>query len=508
MDFSQRLMMRTSHLAPFRLAYAAAYGAALLLLVARIRSVPEISALDLRLPRWDHCFGSSDLDLRAETTKLPAQEFFALCDRLSDVLLPTQPWRKIFDLYIFPSREFELQKRLGDDCSQGRWIRIRGRKQESGPTYPENRHAYLGRALGDCDFIGRELFESSLDLHHSRLIHKKARDIHDESLAQATKFANGTSPAVLRAAPGPAVKGHPRNASFDELARAFACALQEASGLCETSRGCIADRGSNHLAFVASVTPETRRQAVESCRPAIGELCTSLGDTVKSAILSAVPGTSYEYRIQLIVRDELGLEAHLNLGRAVRQLFTGKKSYLKVRPDYFRLRPPMVLTSTMWRMMHRSYNSLRPVEEYYFLKRHGGVLWGEDLRDELSEPSFADITQSGVLAVADLRNRIWAALNLRQSRRLADLVIGRVPTLWLLLAHSTIATSMGEAISSSCESSFPHASVLEKLYRRVAGRVPQDLPPVTDEIWAPALASLTEWLDTLAEMATSAINPL
>jgi hypothetical protein len=155
--------------------------------------------------------------------------------------------------------------------------------------------------------------------------------------------------------------------------------------------------------------------------------------------------------------------------------------------------------------MHHWYNSLRPVEEYYFLMRHGVVLWGEDLRGDLTEPSRADITQSAALAVIDLRNRIWAALRLRQSRRLADLVVGRLPTLWLLLAKSTVATSVGEAVSGCCESSFPHATILQKLYRRL-GCNQQDLPAVTDETWKPVLQSLTDWLDELVELTTSAVR--
>jgi hypothetical protein len=508
LDFSQRLMMRTSHLTPFWAAYAAAYGAALLWLVARIRKVPEVSALDLRLPRRSHCFGSSDLDLRAETAQLSAPEFFALCDRLSDVLLPSKPWRKIFDLYVFPSGEFELQKRLEDFGSQGRWLRLRGPKTAADRNYPENRRAYLGKVVSDYDFIGRELFEGSLDIHHARFIYKKTMEIHEALLARphrSANISNGIAAQVLEAAHGPAVKGHACKASFEELAHAYTFAMAEASAVCEASSDeCLADQGSKYLSFADSVAPETRGRAAESCKSAIAELCSSLDGTVRSALLGAVPGTSYEYRIYFVVREELSVDAYVNLSRAVRELFSGAKSYLKVRPDYLRLRPPLVLTPVLWRTMHHWYNSLRPVEEYYFLKRHGVMLWGDDMRGDLIEPSRVDITRSAVLAVADLRNRIWAALHLRQSHRLADLVMGRVPTLWLLLANSMVATSVGEAVSSCCESSFPHASKLETLYRRLAGRNPQDLPPVTDESWTPALESLTDWLDGLVEIATSA----
>jgi hypothetical protein len=106
--------------------------------------------------------------------------------------------------------------------------------------------------------------------------------------------------------------------------------------------------------------------------------------------------------------------------------------------------------------------------------------------------------------VADLRNRIWAAIHLRQSRRLADLVMGRLPALWLLLANSIVTTSVAEAIASCSENSFPHVEHLRALHLRVAGCSPGDLPPTTDETWRPSIRSLTDWLDGLTEMAVSA----
>jgi hypothetical protein len=85
----QRAVMKSSPYWPFRWIYGAAYGAILLWLMIRIRRIPEIKYLELRVPRTDHRFGSSDLDLRAETTQLTASEFFALSNRLANVLRPS-----------------------------------------------------------------------------------------------------------------------------------------------------------------------------------------------------------------------------------------------------------------------------------------------------------------------------------------------------------------------------------------------------------------------------------
>jgi hypothetical protein len=501
-DFLRVVMMRTSHLAPLKAGYAVGYAAALMWLVVRIRRMPEIECLDLRLPRRSHCFGSSDLDLRAETRELSALDFFSLSDRLADVLLPSQTWRAVFDLDLFPRREFELQERLEDFSSVGRWIRLCGR-QQSGNIHDGGRPRHLGKVLSDYDFIGRELFEGALDLHRTRFVCKKTMDIHERGKAyplQGVSVPNEVAAQVVRAAFGPAIKGHVYRSSFENITRAHAFALAEASAICHSYDDCGSRCDLSDFTFAESVAPETLRQAVQSCAPGISQLCESLSGSIRSAVLAAVPGTNYEYRIYLIVRDELSLEAHLELCRALRELFS-RASSVKIRSDYLRLRPPMVLTPVLWRTMHRWYNSLRPVEEYYFLIRHGVVLWGDDMRDDLREPSRADIVRSALLAVADLRNCIWAAIHLQQSRRLADLIIGRVPTLWLLFAKSLIATSVGEAVSSCSEHSFPHLTHLRALHMSVAGLLPRDLPPTTDAIWERGIRSLTDWLDGLTEMA-------
>jgi len=506
---TQEAVMRTSHVPPLWGAYAAVYGAALLWLLMRLRRAPEICALDLRLPRASHCFGSSDLDLLAQTVTLSAPEFFALCNRLSGVLLRSKPWFKLFDLYLFSSSEFELQKRLGAQSfdSKERWIRLLGPKPNAGQRGPEPDNAYLGRALYNYESICQGLFEGEIDIHHARLIYNRVMRIQQEVRFQ-THGGGIARAGISDQVPGPkgrqALRGRVCRASFEELAHAHAFALADVSALCATSMGRkLAGCGTEAATISESTPPDTIERAVASCRPAIADLCSSLNGVLQSAILGGVLGSRYEYRIYLIARDELSLAQHVRMCAAVRALFSGAGSYCKVPQDYFRLRHPTILTPTLWRTMSSWYHALRPVEEYYFLKHHGVVLWGEDMRGDLKAPSGADVVRSAAISVADLRNRIWAALRLGQSPRLADLMLGRIPALWLVLAKSVVAASPAEAMRACASSGFPHARILEELDSRVSGRSPGDLPSVNDGTWAPALDSLTDWLDGLGEMALS-----
>ncbi len=131
----QRAVIRTSPYPPFRWAYWMVYGAMLFRLTMRLRRMPEIQLLELRAPGQGHRFGSSDLDVRAETGPLGGVEFFALSNRLADVLLPSKRYRRILDFYLFGSSEALLQRRLGPIAfSDARWIRLIGPKAATNTT--------------------------------------------------------------------------------------------------------------------------------------------------------------------------------------------------------------------------------------------------------------------------------------------------------------------------------------------------------------------------------------
>ncbi len=557
----QDFVIRTSPWPPFRWAYAAVYGAALLWLVARLRAVPEIRSLELRPPRRGHCFGSSDLDLRAETAPLTAADFFALADRLAHLLLPGGTWLRIFDVYAFPEAEYELQSTLASQSSvrDRRWIRLLGRRprtaarneghgvERNGEDGEERAaepareraaarggdpaDAHLGRATYDYASLCQDVLEGPLDLHHTRLAYGRVLRI-DAELAARDAAGEGDrreTPAVvaretpagvshelareiLAAARAPVLRGRVRLASFEALARAHALALAETTALARLAL----ERAPSASTSAASalepaltlvepaVAPDTLDAAVRGCRPPIAELCASVGGAIRSAVLGAVPGARYEYRTYLVVRDDLTVDEHVELCRRLRAVFAAAEP--RIPYAFFRLRYPIVLTDPLWRAAGRWYHALRPVEEQYFLRRHGVVLWGEDLRADLVEPDRAAVLRSAAIGVADLRNRIWGAIHHRRPKQLADLVAGRLPALWLVLARSRVATSPAEVLQGCLAEGFPHAAVLAELDRRLAGRVPEALPPVEDAAWRPAIDALTDWLDDLAKLALAAVR--
>jgi hypothetical protein len=504
-------IIRTSPWPPLRWLYAAAYGVALAWLVIRLRRVREIRSLDLRLPTSSHCFGSSDLDLRAEGVPLRVPEFFALAERLADVLLPPEPnWRRIFDFYLFPAGEYELHGRLRPPATRSdrRWIRLIGRHPLPEAPSREPQEACLGRALCECSWIGLYLFETELDLHRTRILYSRVLRV-DAELRGRRGDRGQVRPDLIRAvldtAEQQALRGRVRRTSFDALARAHALALAETT---ELARSLVEQEEVAHSSDVAltvpAVTPDTLDAAVRACRQPIVDLCESAAGVIRGAILGATPGSRYEYRIYLLVRDDLDVEQHVALCRSLRELFVLDNSTISAA--FFRLRHPVVLTRTLWGVLGRCYNPLRSVEEHYFLTRHGVVLWGEDARGELQAPGRAAVLRSAAISVADLRNRIWGSLHDRQAAQLADLIAGRIPTLWLLLSRGCVATSPAEAVAACREHGFPHAAALVDLHQRLAGRHPRELAAVDHVTWRPALDALADWLDDLVGRALAIVR--
>jgi hypothetical protein len=508
----QHAMMRSTRYAPLRWIYAAGYGAVLLWLMVRLRRIPGIQSLELRTPRKDHCFGSSDLDLRAQTAPLSAAEYFSLADRLADVLLPTRLWLKILDFYIFAPREMELQRILESMSfdREPRWIRLIGPKAivNGAPREPEQ--AGLCRAMYEYGSLSQELFEGALDIHSTRLVFRRFTRIDNELRSGAHAVALGSEQDRVKAlniAETATLNGRMREVQLSDLEHIYALALRECDSLSEP-RAARVEVESGFDFSGEAIPPDTLDDAVSSCSAAIVDLCATLSGQVQSAILGGVPTANFDYRIYLILRDGLTPEECSKVFRTIRAAYGTAGSYARIPIRYLRLRYPTVLTTQMWRASCRWYHALRPVEEYYFLKRHGVILWGDDPRDQLIAPAGPDLIRSAAIAVSDLRNLAWECVHEDRRSQFADLLLGRIPALYLLLSESRIATSSAEALRDYNSGGFPEPPILTELRQRLPGLRAAQLPATADPLWKSALLALSVWLDELGEMALARLTDI
>jgi hypothetical protein len=505
----QRAIMRTSSYPPFRWIYTASYGALLLWLLVRLRRFPEIQLMELREPRKDHCFGSSDLDVRAQTSRLSATEYFALCDRLANVLRPRKRWMRILDFHLVGPAEMYLQRRLGmTSFGDSRWIRLLGAKSRPAVSPLRVPNASLCRAMYEYGYVCQELFQRSFDLHSTRSLYRRLTRIDDEFRAMERSLDEASSELrrrVMSVAHSITTQGRLRIAQPHEIESAFAMATWELDSIARSSAA--PSEAASHFVPVEQTFPlENRAEAVASCCVAIKDLCNQNSNTLRSAVMGGLPGTGFDYRLYLIARDDRSADELGGLIRSVRSIYMNANSSERIPSRYLRLRHPTVLTPAMWRASSRWYHALRPVEEYYLLQRQGVVLWGEDMRAELEPPTTSAVVYSAAIAATDLRHIIWESVHDRRPKQLADALIGRIPALWLLLAKSRIAVTSREALCACAASGFFNVEILQELRERLAGTSPGNLPQTDDPIWKPALESASVWLEEIVEIAAARIE--
>jgi hypothetical protein len=512
-DRVRRAMIRTSPYPPLRWIYAAGYGAILLRLMMRVRKIPEIRRLQWRAPNKGHRFGVSDLDVRAETTRLNTAQFFALCDRLADVIRPSSTATRILDFYLFGPDEAQLQRRLGPvSFGESRLIRLLGPKAAPAdwqlPAHPPE-NAPLCRAMYEYGSFLQEVFGETPSLHSTWKMFRRFKRIDDAFAARggALDFESAQLRDTMKArAERIAAGGVIRELQAADKENLYAAMLAEVDSIAQPF-SCPGDAARDSIFRPVSecVAPETLPSAIASCAAQVDELCAELSGIVQSAILGCVPAGNFDYRLYLILRDGISTRERIEVFRAIRARYaaTAKR---QIPATYLRLRFPIVLTSAMWRARARWFHAVRPVEECFFIERHGVVLSGNDIRGDLAEPAAVDIICSAAIATADLRNLIWGAVHDRRPRRLIDALLGRIPALWLLLDRSIIVTSSAEAVAQCAASGFPKVSLIEELREKLGAMIPEKLPATDEPMWKPALEACSMWIDEISQMAIARLD--
>ena len=287
-------------------------------LTMRLRRMPEIRVLELRAPGKGHRFGSSDLDVRAETRPLRGAEFFALSDRLADVLLPSKRFKRILDFYLFGFGEALLQRRLGSIAfSEARWIRLLGPKPDTNfsnkapPTQAVQpiEAMQLSRAIYEYGCLSQELFEAAPSPHSTWTLYRRMTRIDDylTSMRGTLDFECQPLRDRIRSQANRITRGGAlREVTPTEREELFAVALSEVDSISKTALR-LADEGSERSFHLTGAVISSGEFAlvIGSCSAAITDLCARLAGRVESAILGCVPATWFDYRIYLIVRDGL-----------------------------------------------------------------------------------------------------------------------------------------------------------------------------------------------------------
>jgi hypothetical protein len=188
-----------------------------------------------------------------------------------------------------------------------------------------------------------------------------------------------------------------QHASKKDLLEMFRLAGVELSAICD---GLLAT-GRNEAEPSLRLTeehqpPATMDRFANQCLAEFAALTAEFSDVIVSAMVGGTPGCEFDYRVYFIIGDNSPNIRLISFFDTLRNLF-GSSSLLSSR--LWRIRCPIVLTLSMWKKSSLWYHALRPIEESYFVQRHGQVLAGEDLRELPDQPSEKDLFRSAAQSV-------------------------------------------------------------------------------------------------------------
>jgi hypothetical protein len=491
---------------PFvRGAFGTIYAAALVRIVVLMRLVPQIRSLYLKIPSWGtYCFGSSDLDLLATTRNLEWPTASALRDRLADFLLPRGSWWRIIDLHIFTERELDLKILVESSADATSRIRIFGTQRDFRriSSLDSNMNALFYEYFQICERV----FSGPHTAHQIRIVSKTVLKVCEQLLLSGAEKISGdraTNDLFRRAVQFARGRGI-QHVSETEVAEMFQLASAGLSELCD---GLPADNNDKaepkiRLTKVAE-PPATMERFANRCRPELESLTAEFSDVIACAMIGGTPGCEFDYRIYLVLRDETLTDRTMPFFGALRKLFTSSSL---LNSQFWRIRCPIVLTLSMWKSSSVWYHALHPCDESYFVRRHGVVLAGQDLRELSREPNENDLLRSAAQSVCDLTNIVWESIRHSQTTRLTDVLLGRIPVLWLTLFKATIVTTREEAMRECRDLDFPYFAILDELNRDVRDLPPERLPPVNSSIWKPWVEKSHELIDSMVETARCRIK--
>jgi hypothetical protein len=256
-----------------------------------------------------------------------------------------------------------------------------------------------------------------------------------------------------------------------------------------TDRACAIHAGLSMRLTDARYPQKNKAAILEQLRPSIADFCDKQNGTVRSVLLASAPCTDFGYFLYFIlddrapdtaclkaISDSAGFPPHPLFGAITKH----RICFISDRPNFIRSSGLSYLNT-----FHNPY--CLPVE-YYYLKRHGEIVCGDDMMDLLREPTASALFENIMAFSSRLPSTVRNAFMGDQLyvQRIISLLYCTLPATQLFLDHGMITTTPRETVAEYIRHYGKDASWIEKTYENYV-----DNPePRRIEITAPLLK---EW---------------
>ena len=195
--------------------------------------------------------------------------------------------------------------------------------------------------------------------------------------------------------------------------------------------------------------PQENESAVsDRISPGIRAFCESQAHSIKSAILASAPCTNFGYFLYFILNDNLGDPEYLKTISDIKKAYPDRLLFSAVGSYhiYFIAHMPEILRFSGLNYINKfRHPSCLPVE-YYYLKRHGKIIYGENLVENLTEPGRDELLENILRFSSSLPSKVrWAFMG-RHIRHIMAYLYCILPATRLILEHGVITTTPGESL--------------------------------------------------------------
>ncbi len=213
--------------------------------------------------------------------------------------------------------------------------------------------------------------------------------------------------------------------------------------------------------------PQENQSAVsDRISPGIRAFCESQAHVIKSAILASAPCTNFGYFLYFILNDNLGDTEYLEAISCIKKAYPDDLLFGAVGSYhiYFSLHMPEILRFSGLNYINKFRHAGCLPVEYYYLKRHGKTIYGENIIENLIEPGRGELLENTLRFSSSLPSKVrWAFMGKRIGRIVAYLYC-ILPATRLVLEHGIITTTPGEALVEYRKHYGKEAAWLEDTY--------------------------------------------
>jgi len=197
--------------------------------------------------------------------------------------------------------------------------------------------------------------------------------------------------------------------------------------------------------------------------PQIIDFCKKQNGTIKSAVLASAPCTDFGYFVYFILNENLNDLEYLEIISAAKNITIFSKLTHLRKCGMFNL--PKILKSNSLNYINTFHDPLCIPIEYYYLKRHGKIIYGENVIENLIEPDKKFLIEN-ILRFASylpIKTRRMF-VNTRPISHLISLLYCTLPSTKLLLEHGIITTTAKETFVEYIEHYGKEADWLRKTH--------------------------------------------